>query len=107
MRKHRIGFVAGVVLLGAALPALPAEDPRVAQVENGLRPAVLIEGDKTWSLAERMKHFGINGVSIAVIRDSKIEWAKGYGLADVEAKQPVTPATLHVPSAFWRVVEGS
>lgn len=94
MRKYRIGFVAGVVLLGAALPALPAEDARVAQVENGLRPPVLIEGDKTWSLAERMKHFGINGVSIAVIRDSKIEWAKGYGLADVEAKQPVTPATL-------------
>ena len=33
-------------------------------------------------------------MTIAVIRDSKIEWAKGYGLADVEANQPVTAATL-------------
>jgi CubicO group peptidase (beta-lactamase class C family) len=41
-----------------------------------------------------MKHYGVNGVSIAVIRDSKIEWAKGYGLADVEEKKPVTPDTL-------------
>ncbi len=41
-----------------------------------------------------MRHYGVEGVSIAVIRDSKLEWAKGYGLADVEAKQPVTAATL-------------
>jgi CubicO group peptidase (beta-lactamase class C family) len=92
--RHRVGLMAGIALLAGAMPAFAAEDPRVAQVENGLRPPVLLEGDKTWSLAERMKHFGVNGVSIAVIRDSKIEWAKGYGLADVEAKQPVTPATL-------------
>ena len=94
MTKHRVGLLAGLALLAGAMAAFSAEDPRIAQVENGLRPPVLLEGDKTWSLAERMKHFGVNGVSIAVIRDSKIEWAKGYGFADAEAKQPVTPATL-------------
>ena len=94
MTKHRIGLLMGAALLAGAMPAFSADDPRIAQVENGLRAPVLLEGDKTWSLAERMKHFGINGVSIAVIRDSKIEWAKGYGLADVEAKQSVTPGTL-------------
>ena len=90
--------MAGLAMAGALaashLFAASAPDARIAQVENGLRPVVLIEGDKTWTLAERMKHYGVEGVSIAVIRDSKIEWAKGYGLADVEAKQPVTAATL-------------
>ena len=77
MLKDRVVCLAGSVLLGGAMAAFPAENPRITQVENGLRPPVLLEDDKTWSLEERMKHFGVNGVSIAVIHDSKIEWAKG------------------------------
>ena len=35
----------------------------------------------------------IQGLSIAVIRNYKIEWAKGYGWADVEEKRKVTTDT--------------
>jgi len=96
MRKLRIVLVSAAPLLlsGPTSAAPPGDDARINAVENGLRPPVLIEGDHTWSLADRMKHYGVNGVSIAVIRDSKVEWAKGYGLADVESNQPVTAATL-------------
>src|SRR5215471_10327430 len=93
--KRRIVLaLSGGVLLSSAFAAAASPDPRIAQVESGLRPPVLIEGDKTWSIEERMRFYGVSGVSIAVIRDSKIEWAKGYGLADVETKQAVTPSTL-------------
>jgi CubicO group peptidase (beta-lactamase class C family) len=85
--------MAAAALAGTAITLALPED-RVAEVENGLRPPVLIEGDKTWSLADRMRFHHVEGVSIAVIRDSKIEWAKGYGMADAEAKQAVTAATL-------------
>jgi CubicO group peptidase (beta-lactamase class C family) len=95
MRKLRVVLLAAAPwLLSGFSSAVPPSDARIDAVENGLRPPVLVEGDHTWSLAERMKYYGVNGVSIAVIRDSKIEWAKGYGLADVEANQAVTPATL-------------
>jgi CubicO group peptidase (beta-lactamase class C family) len=94
VRKRLIPGLAAGALAASGLFAATAADPRIAQVENGLRPVVLIEGDKTWTLPDRMRHYGVEGVSIAVIRDSKIEWAKGYGLADVEAKQPVTVSTL-------------
>lgn len=94
MLKRVVRLVAGGGLLAGALAALPAQDPRVAQVENGLRPVVLVEGDTTWSIIERMKHYGVQGVSIAVIRDSKIAWAMGYGVADAETRQPVTASTL-------------
>ncbi len=96
MRRLRVLLLpAGAALLAGSLAAVPPSDEaRIEAVENGLRPPVLVEGDKTWTLAERMKLYGVNGVSIAVIRDSKIEWAKGYGLADVEGKQPVTASTL-------------
>ncbi len=94
MQKRFVLFTAAAALLAGLAIAVPAPDARIEQVENGLRPPVLLEGDKTWTIAERMKHYGVPGLSIAVIRDSKIEWAKGYGLADVEEKKPVAADTL-------------
>jgi CubicO group peptidase (beta-lactamase class C family) len=95
MRKLRVVFLsAAPLLLSGLASAVPQADARIEAVENGLRPPVLVEGDHTWSLADRMKFYGVNGVSIAVIRDSKVEWAKGYGLADAESNQRVTAATL-------------
>jgi CubicO group peptidase (beta-lactamase class C family) len=41
-----------------------------------------------------MKDNNTFGVSIAVIRDYKIAWAKGYGMADTVSKKPVTVQTL-------------
>jgi CubicO group peptidase (beta-lactamase class C family) len=102
-RPHLVLQVAGA-LAGSALLFAAAPDPRIAQVEGGLRPPVLVEGDKTWSLAERMKHYGVAGVSIAVVRDSKLEWARGYGLADVETKQPVTADTLFQAASISKPV---
>jgi CubicO group peptidase (beta-lactamase class C family) len=88
----RMRWMLCALAVAAGVAAAPAS--RIARVENGLRPPVLVEGDKTWELSERMRLFHIRGVSVAAIRDFKIEWAKGYGFADAEAKQPVTDATL-------------
>lgn len=93
-RRLVVPLIAGAVLAGSAIALVPPPDDRMAQVENGLRPPVLLEGDKTWSIADRMRFYHVEGVSIAVIRDSKIEWAKGYGMADAGARQAVTAATL-------------
>jgi CubicO group peptidase (beta-lactamase class C family) len=41
-----------------------------------------------------MKHYKIPGVSIAVINNFKVEWAKSYGVKDVETSEPVTAGTL-------------
>jgi CubicO group peptidase (beta-lactamase class C family) len=94
LRNRFILIGSAIALFAAFAVGIPGPDSRIEQVENGLRPPVLVEGDKTWSIAERMKLYGVPGLSIAVFRDSKIEWAKGYGLADVEEKKPVTPDTL-------------
>ncbi len=66
----------------------------IKQVENSLAPPI-IYGDSipAISLEARMKETGIMGLSIAVIKDYKIQWAKGYGWADVEAKKKVDPKT--------------
>ena len=69
-------------------------ETRIKRVEQGLLPAVLIKGDPAWSLEERMKQLKVPGLSIAVVKDFKIEWARGYGIKDVETKEPVTTETL-------------
>jgi CubicO group peptidase (beta-lactamase class C family) len=49
---------------------------------------------KKWSLKERMAYYNVNAVSIAVIKDYKIEWKKAYGYADVSEKKTATTETL-------------
>lgn len=66
----------------------------IKKVETGLTTRVYIEGDSTWSIEERMKHYGIPGVSIAVIHNGEIAWTKGYGVVDKGSNAPVTEQTL-------------
>ena len=67
---------------------------RIHQVENNLIPFVPVKGFKGWNILDRMKYYKVLGVSIAVIKDYKIDWAKGYGLADTSQKKPVTTETM-------------
>lgn len=41
-----------------------------------------------------MKHYRVPGVSIAVIQDGRVEWARGYGVTEAGGSQPVDTATL-------------
>ncbi len=68
---------------------------KIKEVENNLRGWVQIEGDTNgWTLKDRMGKYNIRGLSIAVIRNYKIEWARGYGIMDTATKAPVTTETL-------------
>jgi CubicO group peptidase (beta-lactamase class C family) len=67
---------------------------RIKRVEQGLLSPVLIKGSPGWSIQERLKYHEIPGVSIAVIKDFKVEWARSYGVKDLETREPVTTETL-------------
>ncbi len=67
---------------------------RIAAVEKNLIPIVRIKGHGPGQLAERMRQIRVPGASVAVINGYKIEWMKGYGLSDIQAKTAVTPETL-------------
>ncbi|HEY5464025.1 MAG TPA: serine hydrolase [Hanamia sp.] len=70
-------------------------ETKIAKVVNNLRGWVQIENEPfKWTLASRMKFYHVNGISIAVIKNYKIEWARGYGWADSTEQRPVTTATL-------------
>jgi CubicO group peptidase (beta-lactamase class C family) len=79
---------------------------RIAAVENALVPAVVIHGEppQTATLAERMAQYDVPGVSVAVINDGKIEWARGFGLADVQTGRRVTVNTLFQAASISKPV---
>src|ERR1043165_1109704 len=51
-----------------------------------------------------LKKFNVPGVSVAVIRDFKIEWTKGYGIADVETGAPVTTETIFQAASISKTI---
>jgi len=84
-------LIAACTLSAPAWAASPTVEQRVAAVTSGLLPAVTIEGQSSpASLADRMKALNVPGVSIAVIRDGKLDWAQGFGGAKVGGP-PATP----------------
>lgn len=80
---------------GVMVTGVEGIEGRIARVEAGLRPAVRVEGrpEVTWTLAERMAHYRVPGVSVAVLHNGRIEWARGYGVQE-KAGADVTPETL-------------
>lgn len=81
-------------LLPYTVLAQTCVDAQIKRVEQGLLPAVLIKGDPSWTLEERMKQWKVPGLSVAVVKDFKVEWARSYGIKDIETKEPVTTETL-------------
>jgi CubicO group peptidase (beta-lactamase class C family) len=70
-------------------------EEKINQVENNLAGWVQIDDSSTaWNLRDRMKFYRVKGLSIAVVHDYKIQWARGYGWADEAARRPVTVNTL-------------
>lgn len=120
-KKLAIVFAALAALLALSLleraiasPSAPqsasAQDPalaaRIVRIENGLLPAVVIKGQPPapMTIASRMEHYKVPGVSVAFFDHGQIIWTKAYGLADVAAKKPVTPETLFQAASISKPV---
>lgn len=52
------------------------------------------DAGKYWTLEERMAHHKVPAVSIAVIRDGKIAWAKAYGVKQAGSKEYIDTETV-------------
>jgi len=85
------------VCFALSAPVLAGDDDRHIQAfEHGFRPAVHVQGQPPvrWTIEERMAHHKVPGLSVAVIRDREIAWAKGYGLKQAGGQEPVDTDTV-------------
>ncbi len=52
---------------------------------------------------KQVEYHRLPGLSIAVVYDQEIVWAKGYGYSDVEGKIPATPSTVYRMGSVTKV----
>ncbi|GEM_PF-916659 len=62
------------------------------------------EGLDRHTIESMMDDLGVPGVSVAVIRDFDVHWAKGYGVADVETGAAVDVETLFQAASISKPV---
>lgn len=94
--------------LRADRPSAVAEDlgPRLKRIEDGLLPPILLVGakPKPMSLAERIEHYQVPGLSVAVVDDFELVWTRAYGVARVGTTNPITPDTLFQAGSVAKTV---
>jgi len=78
---------------------------RISRVENGLLRAIVIQGRPNGlALEDRMSFHKVPGVSIAVINESRVEWAKGYGILQAGSDRLVNTETLFQAASISKPV---
>jgi CubicO group peptidase (beta-lactamase class C family) len=86
--------------LAAQIKYSPQVEAQIQQVENHLAGRIQIAGQPLYNIGDRMAHYNVKGLSLAVVHNYEIVWAKGYGWADEAGKRPVTPETLFEPGSI-------
>ncbi|MBW4686237.1 MAG: serine hydrolase [Komarekiella atlantica HA4396-MV6] len=81
-------------------------EQRIEHVINNLLPATALEGKfglpKT--LHEQLAHYHTPGISIAVINNFEIEWARGFGVCEAGTTREVTLDTLFQAASISKPV---
>ena len=101
------------VLVAVACPCPKAQQPpdrRTQTVEKGLLPfnpnpqGKTVTPQRTFTLAERMAGYKIPGVSVAIIHEGRIAWARGYGNPQAGKDAPVTTDTLFEAASTTKIL---
>ena len=99
-------FLVLVCLIAAGTVFFAADDAApgtmMARIERAQSPDR--QGLDRLTLQQVMEQFRVPGVSVAVIRDFKVDWAKGYGTADVESGTRVDVDTLFQAASISKPV---
>jgi CubicO group peptidase (beta-lactamase class C family) len=82
------------------------KDVRIARVLSGLRSPIAIKGQppERGTLAEALSLSHVPGISIAVINNDQIAWARGLGLTQADTTDPVTTSTLFQAQSISKAV---
>jgi CubicO group peptidase (beta-lactamase class C family) len=75
---------------------------RIKKIEDRQSPNR--QGLDPYTLQQIMERLHVPGLSVAVIQDFKIHWAKGWGLADVEEGVQVTTETMFQAASMSKPV---
>src|SRR5947209_7803090 len=80
-----VGIVLALLAPGYARAQTPEIAAHIERVEAGLLPATAAADQLGLGrkIADRMSFYKVPGISVAVINEGKIEWARGYGVVEL------------------------
>ena len=87
-----------------ALLCLSLGNAFAASVPDPDRMIAAVEGEKPATIDVLMAQNGVPGMSIAVIWDYKIHWARSWGVSDAELNSPATNETLYQAASISKPV---
>src|SRR5687768_6050275 len=101
-------LVSLLVLAQSAAAGATAEpiSARIERVETGLRPSIVLDESaaEQFDLEERMRFYKTPGVSVAIIDNGGIAWARGYGVREAGRTSPVTTDTIFQAASISKPV---
>ncbi len=103
MRRRSV--VSALLAVLMVLPCARAADDAagfIARIESAQSPNR--QGLDGFTLKELMDRFGVPAVSIAVVRNFEIHWARAYGVSDVESGSAANPETLFQAASISKPV---
>jgi CubicO group peptidase (beta-lactamase class C family) len=98
--KRLVILLLALAFTSAAVAQSPAQ--MIAVVEGPQLPDH--QGTDPLTLQEMMARYNVPGISVAVIQDFKIHWAKSWGVADLETSAPVTNETMFQAASISKPV---
>jgi len=109
--RSAIVSCAAVVVLTTGVAAVQVKsgaspvDARVQRIQDSIVPGTLVKGEpiQTRKLSDVMAELHVPGVSITVVHDGQIEWARGFGAASTGGPL-VTPETLFQAASISKPV---
>jgi CubicO group peptidase (beta-lactamase class C family) len=112
LARVMLGIVLGACVVRAPAGAETAragadhEAERIARIERGLLPAVAVRGrpEISYPLAERMRRYGVPGVSLAVIEGGRVAWARAYGTTRSGGATPVDTTALFQAGSISKAI---
>lgn len=110
MRKTTFACtLAAILLAGTVAAQTPAPDGNSAwagALRSGLRPGLLKAGEPVpgWSLRERMAHYKVPGVAVAVLKGGEVVYAAGFGVREAGTRDAVDADTLFSVGSISKVV---
>lgn len=111
MADNRRSGPTPAIIAAAAVLACAVADSLVAQ-DDAARMMAIVEasqgadrqGPASVTLQHAIQQLRVPGLSVAVIKDFKIQWARGYGVADAESGRPVGPDTMFQAASISKPV---
>src|SRR5271165_2057656 len=86
-----------------------ANEERIHRVENGIPPIPLgpDQPPLQFTLQQLMDVLKVPGLSVAVVDNFQIAWAKPYGVTEVGADTPVTTSTMFQAASISKTVSAT